>query len=126
VFGFERAPQDFSIQLFYTICIFCSQMRPNAAKAETKKAIVNIERINDCIPQAKIAKNPFLTPKASALARLNYAPTRALDCRNSGERNENCRIEGQSNCSNKSWFHLSINPQIQPSHSRWFSRWTKF
>jgi hypothetical protein len=42
--------QGFSILLFYTICTFYSQTRPNAAKAETNKTIVVIERISGCIP----------------------------------------------------------------------------
>jgi hypothetical protein len=66
---------DFSILLFYTICTFYSQTRPNTAKAEANKTIVDIERISDCIPKLNIAKSGFYNFESGAFNHSATLPT---------------------------------------------------
>jgi len=65
-----------SILPFYTICDFYSQSRLNAAKAEMKKTIVDIERISDCIPKLNIAKSGFYNFESDA---FNHSATLPLN-----------------------------------------------
>jgi hypothetical protein len=75
--------QGFSILLFYTICTFYSQTRSNAAKAETNKTIVDIERISDCILRLNIAKSGFYNFESGAFnhsATLPRKPSLKTHC----------------------------------------------
>ena len=69
--------QGFSILLFYTICTFYSQTRPNAAKAQMNKTIVDIERISDCILRLNIAKSGFYNFESGA---FNHSATLPHKC----------------------------------------------
>ena len=75
--GFYNYPSGkfCSILPFYTICDFYSQSRLNAAKAEMKKTIVDIERISDCIPKLNIAKSGFYNFESGA---FNHSATLPL------------------------------------------------
>jgi hypothetical protein len=70
--------QGFSILLFYTICTFCSQTRPNAAKAETNKTIVDIGRISGCTPEPNIAKSGFYNFESGAFNHSATLPRKPL------------------------------------------------
>jgi hypothetical protein len=70
--------QGFSILLFYTICTFYSQTRSNAAKAETNKTIVDIERISDCILRLNIAKSGFYNFESGAFNHSATLPHKLL------------------------------------------------
>ena len=72
----------YSILLFYTICDFCSQSRPNAAKAEMNKTIVKIERISDCFPKLNIAKSGFYNFESDAFNHSATLPTVATSTMN--------------------------------------------
>jgi hypothetical protein len=52
-------------------------MRPNAAKAETNKTIVNIERISDCTSRLNIAKSAFYNFESGA---FNHSATLPHKC----------------------------------------------